>query len=173
MKFTGNDNATFTIIYEFNAPKKLVFEAFSNAEALGQWWGPFECQNTVISLDFRKGGTFHYKMEKDARVNYGRFLFGDIVPHDMLEFSNAFSDDKGKIIRAPFEVPLPIEIFYHLTFFESNGKTTITMTGTPIDASSDELKGMLSINPDMRRGFLATFQKLSDYISTLNTNLIK
>lgn len=173
MKFAGNDKATFTIVYEFSAPKKLVFEAFSKAEALGQWWGPVECQNTVMSLDFRMGGTFHYKMEKDGHVNYGRFLFGNIVPHDMLEFSNAFSDDKGNIIRAPFEIALPLEIFYRLTFFESNGKTIITMTGTPIEASPEDLKGFLSINPDMRRGFGETFQKLSDYLRTLNNISIK
>lgn len=50
----------FTFVREFDAPKNLVFNAFSNAGALNEWWGPAESANSVISLDFRPGGIFHF-----------------------------------------------------------------------------------------------------------------
>jgi len=107
VKDISNERESLSIVHEFNAPKKLVFNAFAKEDALAAWWGPVECKNSVIKLEFREGGFFHYKMEKDGNINYGRFTFGKIQPYDMLEFFNSFSDEHGNIIRAPFDIQLP------------------------------------------------------------------
>ncbi len=159
------DKQVFHFQYEFNAPKKLVFNAFSNADALNEWWGPVETNNSVITLDFRPGGIFHFKMESGDHVSYGRFLFKTIQPYDLLEFTNAFADEKANIVKAPFDISIPMEIFYSLRFTEHAGKTTISMTGTPVNASAEEIAGFLSINSGMEKGFGATFNELSKYLS--------
>ena len=159
----------FTISYEFSAPKELVFNAFANAEALNDWWGPVETKNSVIHLDFKTGGIFHYKMESNGRTNFGRFLFGKIEPHDYLEFTNSFSDEHGNVIKAPFDIPLPSEIFYRLSFTESKGKTTINMVGQPTHATDEEQNGFISINASMQQGFGATFNQLAAYLGKLQS----
>ena len=155
----------FIIEHEFNAPKKLVFNAFADADALGEWWGPVECVNTVLKLDFRPGGIFHYKMEQNGKASYGRFVFGDIQPYDLLEFTNAFSDEHANVVKAPFDIQLPLEIFYRLHFTEKNGKTTIRLTGQPVRASQEEQAVFQSINTSMREGFGATFKLLQRYLN--------
>jgi len=157
-------NGKFSLVHEFNAPKKLVFNAFSTAEALNDWWGPVEYKNTVLKLEFRKGGMFHFKMEKDGQVGYGRFIFGDIEPYDLLEFSNAFADAQGNVVPAPFDVNLPLEIFYRLVFTENNGRTIITLTGEPLGGTAEQAAALRSIHPDMQKGFGATFDHLAAYL---------
>lgn len=157
-------NEKFTLVHEFNAPKKLVFNAFSNAEALNEWWGPPECKNSVIKLDFKTGGIFHFKMEHPEGTTYGRFLFGKIIPYDLLEYTNAFSDEHANIVAAPFDIKIPREIFYRLTFEEKDGKTILTLTGEPVNASPEEEEGFHSINDSMHQGFGATFDKLVVYL---------
>jgi uncharacterized protein YndB with AHSA1/START domain len=49
----------FSITRTFNASKQQVFDAFSHAEALAQWWGPVNMPIDVIKLDFRPQGIFH------------------------------------------------------------------------------------------------------------------
>ena len=159
------EKAQLITSYEFQAPKKLVFNAFADADALGEWWGPVECKNTVIKLDFKTGGIFHFKMEKNGKVNYGRFVFGKIQPYDLLEFTNAFADENANVVRAPFDIQLPLEIFYRLTFTENNGRTTITLTGQPVNASLEEHSVFESINADVKKGFNATFAQLEHYIN--------
>jgi len=154
----------FTLVREFDAPKKLVFNAFSNAEALNEWWGPVESLNSVVSLDFRPGGIFHFKMDFNGQISYGRFLFKKIEPHDLLEFTNAFADEQARVVKAPFDIPLPLEIFYRLVFTGSNNKTTITLTGEPVNASPEETESFQAINASMQEGFGATFDKLSIYL---------
>ena len=157
-------NTTFRLTHVFNAPKKLVFNAFSTAEALNNWWGPVETTNSVIKLDFRPGGIFHFKMESGENLSYGRFLFGKIEPYDLLEFTNAFADEHANVVKAPFDIEIPKEIFYQLRFEEHNGQTTITLTGQPVNASDAETAAFISINEGMEQGFGATFNKLAAYL---------
>ena len=158
-------SVVFTLRQEFDAPRELVFNAFANAAALNEWWGPVESRNSVISLDFRPGGIFHYKMESDRGTSYGRFLFRVIQPHDLLEFTNAFADERARVVNAPFDISLPREILYRLTFTEKAGKTTIHLTGKPVQASPEEAAGFLAIGEGMQEGFGATFGQLSKYLA--------
>ena len=75
-----NTTPAFTFTYTFKAPKDLVFNAFGTAESLNEWWGPVESRNSVIQLDFKPGGIFHFKMEFQGLTTYGRFVFGRIQP---------------------------------------------------------------------------------------------
>lgn len=163
---TSAKKEIFTLHYQFDAPKKLVFNAFSDADALNEWWGPVNSNNSVISLDFKPGGIFHFKMESSKQTTYGRFLFKTIQPYDLLEFTNAFADEKANVIKAPFDIPLPLEIFYSLTFEEQKGKTTIFMTAWPEEhATKEEIEGFVAINEGMKLGFGATFEALSNYLA--------
>ena len=165
-----DDSGQLTIVREFDAPKKHVFNAFAEPDALAAWWGPVECKNTVLSLDFREGGVFHYKMEKGGKVNYGRFLYRSIRPYDLLEFVNSFSDARGNIVKAPFDILLPTEILYRLMFTERDGKTTVTLTGTPVNATQDEVRNFRSINKSVEAGFGGTFDRLSAYLEQNRIN---
>jgi uncharacterized protein YndB with AHSA1/START domain len=165
MKQDAHKDKGFTLTYKFNAPRKRVFNAFSTAEALGALWGPVECKTTVLTLDFREGGIFHYKMEADGKCSYGRFLFSKIKPYHTLAFTNGFADEKANIVPAPFAMLLPREIFYHLNFKQNDGSTTIELIAKPVDASEEEEQAFNAIRPSMTNGFNATFGKLKAYLT--------
>jgi uncharacterized protein YndB with AHSA1/START domain len=131
---------------------------------LGEWWGPAECKTTVLRLDFREGGIFHYQMEANGNITYGRFLFKQIKPYDTLKFVNAFSDEHANIVPAPFDMQLPLEIFYALTFVEKKGITTIELLARPVNANEEQTRIFHSIRPSMVNGFGATFGKLEGYL---------
>lgn len=104
-------------------------------------------------------------MESGDAVNYGRFVFGNIQPYDMLEFTNSFADEHANVVPALFAIPIPDRIFYRLIFTENKGRTTITMTGRPVEASQEEETGFRSINSSMQKVFNASFKQLSEYLS--------
>lgn len=155
----------FKIVREFNASREDVFSAFAEADALNEWWGPAETSNSVISLDFTQGGIFHYRMEKDGQTSYGRFLFGRILPHELLEFTNSFADENANVITAPFNISLPKAIFYSLSFTDLGDRTIITLTGKPLEASKEEIEGFQAINESMQKGFAGTFDRLANYLN--------
>jgi uncharacterized protein YndB with AHSA1/START domain len=53
----------FAISSVFDAPRDLVWEAFTERERLAQWWGPKGFKMLVSKLDLRPGGVFHYCMQ--------------------------------------------------------------------------------------------------------------
>lgn len=156
-----------TIVRKFNAPKSLVFSAFTTAEALAAWWGPKGMPITVHKLDFKPGGIFHYKMEGNGQVMWGVFHYGNIVEPDMIEFVNSFSDEEGNICKAPFPIDFPLEIFNRLTLEEENGVTTLTLKGHPINATAAQEETYRSMLSSMEQGFGGTMDQLESYLASV------
>ncbi|MDP4291834.1 MAG: SRPBCC domain-containing protein, partial [Bacteroidota bacterium] len=152
--------AELIIIRDFNATKDQLFSAFSEPRELEKWWGPKGSRINVVKFEFKTGGFFHYMMEFEGQKMWGRFVYGEIQKPNSLEFINSFSDEKGGITRAPFSQTWPLEIFNNWTLSEENGKTTLTLSGYPINATEEEIKTFRENEPSLRQGFAGTFDQL-------------
>ena len=68
-------------IHEFDAPRELVFAAWTDPKHLSQWWGPNGFTTTTSSFDFRPGGIWRFVMHgPDGRDYQNRVTFDEIVP---------------------------------------------------------------------------------------------
>ncbi len=160
-------NQKFSATRTFKAPKTLVFQAFANEAALAQWWGPVAAPIDVITLDFKPGGIFHYRM-KGMQVNYGIFHYKEIVEPDRIVWVNSFANEHGEIIRPPFEgIDIPKEILNTITFTESDGITTLMLESEPIRASEKEIADFIAIRQGMEQGFGGTFDQLGAYLEAV------
>ena len=64
-----------------NAPRELVFTAFTKAEHLARWWGPDGFSTTTSAFDFRPGGVWRFVMHgPDGRDYQNRVAFDEIDP---------------------------------------------------------------------------------------------
>jgi len=157
---------TFSITRSFNAPKDLVFQAFSTEAAMSEWWGPVGMDISVKSFDFRPGGKFHYKMEGKGQIMWGLFIYASINAPDSIEFVNSFSDEAGNICKPPFAIDFPLEIFNRLSFHENNGITTITLKGYPLRSTTAQDTVYQSMFGSMNQGFSGTFDQLEKYLES-------
>jgi len=149
----------------FNAPRELVWKAWTEAERLAQWWGPKGAKIKVHKLDFNPGGIFHYYLESEHGVMWGRFKYLEIVKPERIVFTNSFSDKDANIVRAPFSNDFPLEIMNILTFSEQEGKTTVLIKGSPINATEAELNFFNNMFSGMQQGFGGTFDQLEEYLA--------
>lgn len=93
-------NAQFTITRTFDAPRQLVFKAWSDAKYVAQWWGPRGFTTTFCNIDFRVGGTFHYCMRSpDGKDYWNKGLFKEIVVPERIVSTMYFSDASGKFVE--------------------------------------------------------------------------
>lgn len=159
----------FTVSRVFEAPRALVWQAWTEAESLAQWWGPKGASIRVIKLDFRPGGIFHYAMQfKPGHDIYGRFIYREISAPERLVFINSFSDADGGITRAPFPQlggTWPLEVLNTMTLTEAGGKTTLKLRGGPINATEEERKTFAGMFDSMRQGFTGTFDQLAEFLA--------
>jgi len=158
----------FVISRTVDAPRDLVWKAYSEAERLAQWWGPKGCKLTVGSLDFRPGGIFHYGMEwQPGKTMWGRFVYREIVPPERLVFVSSFSDENKGVTRAPFNEHWPLEVFNVVTFEDAGGKTKITIRGAPIGPTEEERSAWEGHFDSMNQGFGGTFDALDAYLAKI------
>ena len=68
-------------------------------------------------------------------------------------------------MRAPFAEDFPLEILNVLTLAELHGTTTLTLRGSPLNASEAEKKRYAAMKPSMNAGFNATYNHLERYLA--------
>src|SRR5262245_34628249 len=93
----------FVISRTVNAPRDLVWKAWTQVDRLKAWWGPKGATVFFATLELKPGGAFHYGMRAaDGFTMWGKFLFREIEAPQRLVFLSSFSDEKGGLTRAPF-----------------------------------------------------------------------
>lgn len=153
------------ITREFNAPRNLVFKAWTQRQHLEKWWGPKGFELFACKLDLRPGGFFHYGMRApNGMTMWGKWIFREIVEPDRLVFVSVFSDAESRIAPCPFFEVWPRETLSTVTFAEKEGKTTVTMRGVPINANDAEHAAFVSMFDSMNGGWNGTLDQLDAYL---------
>lgn len=156
----------FVITRVFNAPRHLVWKAWTEEQHLKHWWGPKGSKIEVVKFDLCPGGVFHYAMRySTGAAMWGRFTFKEIVAPERLVFHNGFADESGAIARAPFPGAVPLQMENTVTFTEHAGKTTITLHSLPFNATDEERMFFEGMFASMTGGYGGTFDQLADYLA--------
>jgi uncharacterized protein YndB with AHSA1/START domain len=94
MEFIVDKSAkTVSISKELNAPRDLVWDAYTKAELLDQWWAPKPVQSRTKVMEFREGGRRFYAMVlPDGQERWAVQKYTSITPKSNFKFFNAFAD---------------------------------------------------------------------------------
>jgi uncharacterized protein YndB with AHSA1/START domain len=113
----------------FDAPRDLVFKAWTDAKRLKHWWGPNGFTNALCELDPRPGGIVRIHMRApDGTVYPNEGTVQEIVPPELLVLAMGVKDQQGNII---------LEGVSSVTFTEQAGKTTLTLRARITKATTE------------------------------------
>lgn len=124
-----NNNLVLTRI--FDAPRELVWDAWTKAEHIEKWWGPRGFDGTGSKVDLRVGGKWHFPMHHEHGVHWAMGFYKEITPIERLVFTDSFSDAEGNLKRASdYGMPAewPAEILITLELEDLGGRTKQTLT---------------------------------------------
>ena len=123
----------------FEVPRELVFLGYSEARHLAAWWGPRGLSVACCELDFRVGGSFRYCLRlPDGHEMWAKLTYREITRPGRIVYTDAFADENGATIRAPFSVDWPLEVQNSLSLTEQGGVTMLEMRVSPLDATTAE-----------------------------------
>lgn len=135
----------------FNAPARLVFEAWTKPELFQRWWAPKSSGMSLLSceMDVRVGGGYHLEFGRDGSklmAFFGKYL--EVTPPSRLVWTNDESDD-GAVTTVTFE--------------EKGGQTRLVLhelypTKEALDASFEGMEG----------GAPEQFEQLDELLLTLS-----
>ncbi|RIW30404.1 SRPBCC domain-containing protein [Bacillus salacetis] len=150
---------------EFNAPKDLVFNAFSKPEQLTQWWGPSGWVLTSCSLNFTVDGTWYY-CTKCTDINQGDFygieswgigVYTEIIEGEKIVYTDYFSNAHGN------ESDKMPSTKITLTFEEIGGKTKLINRAEY--GSAEALKTVLEMG--VEQGISETWDRLDNHLDAI------
>ena len=134
----------------FDAPRHLVFDAFSKPELLKRWFGPRGWSLVVCEVDHRVGGGFRFVMRGPDGKDMGmRGVYEEIQRPDRSVHRESFDDYPG-------ESKVTMELV------EQNGKTTMTAT---VEYPSKEVRDIV-IQTGMEHGAAESYDKLNELFTT-------
>jgi uncharacterized protein YndB with AHSA1/START domain len=157
-----------TLTRLFNAPRELVFRAWTDADHLARWWGSPGIPLRVVSADVRPGGSFFYEQTTpDGMTMRGLLIFRELEAPSRIVFVSAFADEGGQIARAPFSEQWPLTVMTTLTLTEENGQTRLTLQGAPLDATPEENAMFDGFRANMEQGFAGSFAQLAAHLAAV------
>jgi uncharacterized protein YndB with AHSA1/START domain len=158
-------HAAFVIARTFDAPRDLMFRLWTEREHLQQWFGPKGVELFSCTNDLEPGGMMHYGMRTpDGGEMWGRWIYREIRPPELLVFILSFSDPEGGLARAPFEERWPLHMLTTVTFAEEGGRTTVTVRKAAFEATDEERKVFHDGHASMQQGWTGTFEQLAAYL---------
>jgi uncharacterized protein YndB with AHSA1/START domain len=142
------DKATKTIFItrEFAADLDLVWDAFTKAEILDQWYAPKPYQVKTKEMDFREGGRWLYTMVSQKNENPSHYSLVDFIEiHPKTDFStrNCFADENGNqegnafsLVKNSFKAGAEITTVHIEKVFDNLATLEILATGGFIEGTA-------------------------------------
>jgi uncharacterized protein YndB with AHSA1/START domain len=123
-----------TITRIFDAPRALVWKAWTEPEHLMRWWGPKHFTSPLAKIDLREGGKYLFAMRSpEGQDLYSTGTYKKIDPMNEIIYTDSFSDAEGNIIPPSvfgMGEDYPIEADITVKFEDFAGKTKLTVIGS-------------------------------------------
>ena len=152
------DKAARQLIVErvFDAPRDIVWKAWTDPVELAKWWGPRGWATTNYKLELKPGGVWHYCMRgPDSVESWGKGVYREILAPERLVYFDVFSDAEGTTNEAMPGMLITLE------FADLGGKTKITSTAEL--GSAEQLDAIIAMG--VVQGLSETWDRLQELVS--------
>jgi uncharacterized protein YndB with AHSA1/START domain len=150
-KLTLPTDEQILITREFDAPKELVYRAWTTPELVKRWWAGQRGEVTLAEIDLRVGGTWRYVMTTSQGYEcafHGEYR--EIVPNERIVTTEVYEMPDAEPLPAADE---PLNV---ITFSEADGRTTLELL---VQCTTKELRDTI-IDSGMESGMQESLDAL-------------
>ena len=144
-----------------DAPRHLVWRAWTDPEQMKKWWGPDHFTSPVLTIDLRVGGKFHGCMRgPDGKDYWSGGTYKEVAPEEKLVVTDFFSNENGEVVDPVgygADPLFPKENIVTITFEEIGKQTKLTVLY--VVESQEVLDVMLQMQ--MKEGWESSLEKLA------------
>jgi uncharacterized protein YndB with AHSA1/START domain len=141
----------------FDAPRHLVYDAWTKPELLRRWFGREVDELIVCDVDLRVGGSYRFvwRMREGGEMGMSG-VYREIVPNERIVATENFDP--------PYDEAMGGEAVTTMVFFEQGAKTTLT--ATTLYKSKEARDGAVATG--MAEGAAETYDRLEELLATLS-----
>jgi uncharacterized protein YndB with AHSA1/START domain len=149
------DPQAMIVMREIDAPRTLVFEAWSDPKHLARWWGPDGFTTTTSAFDMRPGGVWRFVMHGPDGRNYdNRITFDEIVKPERIRYHHGGGEDVE-----------PVQFRTTVTFEELGSRRTRITLHAVFPSAAERDRVVKEYGAD--KGAVQTLARLADYVAKI------
>jgi uncharacterized protein YndB with AHSA1/START domain len=157
-----NDKNELAIERIFDAPRELVWKAWTEPEMFKKWWGPKNFTCPFVKIDFREGGTCLSCMRSpEGKDFWSTSTYKEIIPLQKIVATDSFADEHGNVVPSTHYgmkgFQLEMEITLLLEDVEGKTRMTLRHAGLPEGEMKDQTAA----------GWNESFAKLTEILEQL------
>jgi len=147
---SGSDRE-LVLVRVFDAPRSLVFRAWTDPKMAVHWWGPQGFTTVSCDMDVRPGGKWHRAMRASGgSLHYARGVYREIVAPERLVFTHAWEDADGRLGH---------ETLVSVILVELGGRTELTLRQATFD--------MVTARDAHLGGWSSCLERFAEYLEPL------
>ena len=150
----------------FEAPRELVWRAWTDPELLHRWYGP-GIETIIHNFDLKPGGSWLNEMKWGGKSDFSKMVFQEVTPPSMLVWHHSSADSDWNIITSPMMADWPRVLLTTVTFEDVGDKTNVRLTQVPVDAIDAEIACFAAAMAGMDKGWGGGYAIMDEMLAEL------
>lgn len=142
----------FSMDRVFDAPRELVWRAWTDPELLNQWYGP-GVETIIHEFDLTPEGKWLNEMRMGGGSNFQMIIFKEVVEPEKLTWHHCSADADWNLAPNPMMPDWPRILLTTVTFTEQGQQTRVSLTQVPLDATDAEIACFAKMKDGMSGGW--------------------
>ena len=148
-----SDLPEYILDREFDAPRDMVWRAWTDPALLSRWYGP-GVETVIHKFDLAPGGVWLNEMKWGENSMLSKMVFKEVTAPEKLVWDHFSStDSEWNSIKNPKMPDWPDVLLTKVTFEDAGAKTKVRLSQIPIDASDAEIACFAQMMEGMSKGW--------------------
>ncbi len=150
----------------FDAPREMVWRAWTNPELLSRWYGP-GIDTIIHKFDLEPGGMWLNEMKWGEKSDLSKMVFQEVVPLEKMVWHHSSADADWNVVSNPMMPDWPRVLLTTVTFTDDGSKTRVRLSQVPLDATDAEIACFASAMAGMDKGWGSGFKIIEEILAEL------
>lgn len=162
-----SDLPEYLLEREFEAPRELVWRAWTEPELLSRWYGP-NVETIIHQFDLEPEGMWLNEMKWGDNSNYSKVVFKQVdAPAQMVWHHHSCTDSEWNDMANPMMPDWPHLLLTTVTFTEQGDGTLVRLSQVPLQCSDAEISCFAEAMANMDKGWGSGFAILQDLLKEM------
>ncbi len=161
-----SDLPEFVLDREFDAPRELVWRAWTDPKFLQRWYGP-GVETVIHKFDLEADGVWLNEMKMSGGSNFQKIIFKEVSKPDKLVWHHCSADADWNIAANPMMPDWPRILLTTVTFGKKGDKTNLRLSQIPLDATDAEIACFAKMKDGMSGGWGSGYAIIDELLAEL------
>jgi uncharacterized protein YndB with AHSA1/START domain len=152
----------------FNAPRDLVWRAWTDPDILHRWYGP-NIETIIHLFDLKPGGAWLNEMKWGGNSDFSKMVFQEVTEPSKLVWHHSSTDSDWNIVTNPMMADWPRVLLTTVIFDDLGDQTNVRLTQVPIEATDAEIACFAATMAGMDKGWGSGYKLIDELLIELQT----